>query len=207
MSTVVKICGITSPEDARAAAAAGADALGLMFYEPSPRYVSVETAAVIAREIPPFVSRIGVFVNPPEELVWQAIGRCGLTILQFHGDESPEFCRSFPLMTIKAFRMKDEKSLAALADYATDAWLLDAYVPGQPGGTGAAFNWDLAVKARALGRLIFLAGGLTPQNVAAAIQQVQPYAVDVSSGVEAGPGRKDPEKMRAFVQAAKSAVP
>jgi phosphoribosylanthranilate isomerase len=205
MSTVVKICGITNVEDGMAAAEAGANAIGLMFYEKSPRNVSLQTAAEISRQLPPFVIKVGVFVNPTEELVSRAIMECGLNVLQFHGEESPEFCQLFPVMTIKAFRIKDEASLDALTDYPTDAWLLDAYVAGQLGGTGSKFNWDLAVAAKNRGRPIFLAGGLTPENVAEAIRQVQPYAVDVSSGVESAPGKKNHEKVRAFIKAAKSA--
>jgi phosphoribosylanthranilate isomerase len=206
MSTIVKICGITNVADALAATEAGADALGLMFYEPSPRNVSMQTAAEIVRSLPPFVIKVGVFVNAPEEVVLRAIGECGLNILQFHGEESPEYCQLFPVMTVKAFRMKDAESLKSLADYKTDAWLLDAYVADKPGGTGAKFNWELAIEAQKLGRPIFLAGGLTPENVADAVRQVRPYAVDVSSGVEASPGRKDHEKVRAFVRAAKGAL-
>jgi phosphoribosylanthranilate isomerase len=146
---------------------------------------------------------VGVFVDAPEELVLRAIGECGLNILQFHGGETPEYCQLFPVMTVKAFRMRDAESLKGLTDYKTDAWLLDAYVPDKAGGTGVKFNWDLAVEAQKLGRPIFLAGGLTPENVGGAVRQVQPYAVDVSSGVEASPGRKDREKLRAFVRAAK----
>ncbi len=207
MSTLVKICGITNSDDALAAAEAGADALGLMFYEPSPRHVSIETAAGIARALPLSVIKVGVFVNAPEETVLRAIAECGLNILQFHGDETPEYCQLFPVMTIKAFRIRDAESLKPLADYETDAWLLDAFVADKPGGTGERFNWDLAVQAQKLGRPIFLAGGLTVDNVTEAVSQVHPYGVDVSSGVEASPGRKDHQKMRAFVQAAKRAVP
>ncbi|WP_040548395.1 phosphoribosylanthranilate isomerase [Pedosphaera parvula] len=205
MSTVVKICGITNIEDGMAAAEAGANAIGLMFYEQSPRNVSLQTAAKIANQLPPYVIKVGVFVNPTEELVSRAVTDCGLNVLQFHGEETPEFCQLFPVMSIKAFRIKDAESLNALTDYPTDAWLLDAYVAGQLGGTGAKFNWDLAVAAKNRGRPIFLAGGLTPENVADAIRQVQPYAVDVSSGVESAPGKKDHAKVRAFIQAAKSA--
>lgn len=205
MSAIVKICGITSLTDGLAAAEAGADALGLMFYEPSPRHVTLRAAAEIARQIPPFVIKVGVFVNAQEELVLRAIGECGLNILQFHGDETPAYCRQFPVMTIKAFRVRDAESLKPLPAYQTDAWLLDAHVADKPGGTGAKFNWDLAVQAQQLGRPIFLAGGLTPENVADAVRKVRPYAVDVSSGVEASPGKKDREKVRAFIQAAKSA--
>jgi phosphoribosylanthranilate isomerase len=204
MSTLVKICGITNETDALAATEAGADALGLMFYEPSPRNVSLKVAAEIARRLPPFVIKVGVFVNAPEDLVLRAIGECGLNIVQFHGDETPDYCQLFPVMTIKAFRIRDAESLQSLPDYKTDAWLLDAYVADKLGGTGAKFNWDLAVEAQKLGRPIFLAGGLTPENVADAVRQLRPYAVDVSSGVEASPGKKDHEKVRAFIQAAKA---
>ncbi len=203
MSTLVKICGITNEADALAATEAGADALGLMFYEPSPRNVSLKVAAEIARQLPPFMIKVGVFVNAPEDLVLRAIGECGLNIVQFHGDETPDYCQLFPVMTIKAFRIRDAESLKSLPDYQTDAWLLDAYVADKLGGTGAKFNWDLAVDAQKLGRPIFLAGGLTPENVADAVRQVRPYAVDVSSGVEASPGKKDHEKVRAFIQEAK----
>lgn len=206
MSVKVKICGITSAADGLAAAAAGADMIGLMFYEKSPRYLSVAAAAEVARQLPPFLTRVGVFVDAPEELVRRAIGECGLQVAQFHGNETPEFCTRFGVMSLKAFRMRDAASLAALPEYPTDAWLLDAYAPGQLGGTGERFNWDLAVQAQKLGRPIFLAGGLTPENVAAAVQQVRPFGVDVSSGVESAPGRKDAAKMRAFIQAAKAAA-
>lgn len=204
MSTMVKICGITNETDALAAAEAGADALGFMFYEPSPRHVSLQVAAKIARQLPPFLIKVGVFVNAPEDMVLRAIGECGLNIVQFHGDETPDYCQLFPVMTIKAFRIRDTESLKSLPDYKTDAWLLDAYVADKLGGTGAQFNWDLAIEGQKLGRPIFLAGGLTPENVGEAVRKVRPYAVDVSSGVEASPGKKDHAKVRAFIQAAKA---
>ena len=204
MPVKVKICGITNLPDGMAAAEAGADALGFMFYEQSPRHISVEAAAALIRQLPPFVMKVGVFVNAPEDLVLRASRECGLNLLQFHGDEPPEFCLQFGLMSMKAFRIRDAASLQALQNYPTDAWLLDACSPGKPGGTGETFNWDLALQARGLGRPIFLAGGLTPENVAAAVQRARPYGVDVSSGVEAAPGRKDPAKVRAFIQAAKA---
>jgi phosphoribosylanthranilate isomerase len=203
MSVKVKICGITNAADALAAVEAGADLLGFMFYEASPRNVSLRAAAEIARRLPPFVVKVGVFVDADEGLVTRAIGDCGLNLLQFHGDESPEYCAQFGLMSLKAFRIRDVESLQALPAYPTEAWLLDAFVKGKPGGTGEKFNWDLAVEAKKFGRPIFLAGGLTPENVAAAVEKVQPYGVDVSSGVEASPGKKDPAKVKAFIQAAK----
>jgi phosphoribosylanthranilate isomerase len=203
MSVKVKICGITSVSDANAAADAGADALGFMFWDKSPRAVSLGAAAEIVRQLPPFIVKVGVFVNAEEDLVIRAIRECGLNLLQFHGDETPEYCLQFGLMSMKAFRMRDAGSLKALANYPTDAWLLDAYTPGKPGGTGEQFDWDLAVEAVKLGRPIFLAGGLTPENVGEAVTRVQPYAVDVSSGVEAAPGRKDHAKVREFIAAAR----
>lgn len=203
MPVKVKICGITSATDGLLAIEAGADALGFNFYDASPRYVTPGAAALIIRQLPPFVIKVGVFVDAPPDLVLEAISHCGLNVLQFHGNETPDYCGQFGLMTMKAFRIRDASSLEALEQYATDAWLLDAYAAGSPGGTGERFNWDLAVQAQRFGRPIFLAGGLTPENVAEAIQQVRPYAVDVASGVEASPGRKDPAKVRAFIQAAR----
>lgn len=204
MSVRIKICGITNTADAQAAVEAGADALGFIFYDRSPRFITTATAAEISRAVPPFTLRVGVFVNPPEELVRRAIAECGLGLLQFHGDESPEFCSQFGLMSMKAFRVRDAESLRGLPKYQTDAWLLDAYSPDALGGTGEKFNWNLAVEAQKLGKPIFLAGGLTPDNVAGAIQEVRPFGVDVSSGVESSPGRKDHAKVRVFINRAKA---
>ena len=205
MSLKVKICGVTNLEDAIAAVDAGADALGFMFYESSARNVSIKVEAEIIRQLPPFVAKVGVFVNAADESVRRAIGESGIDTLQFHGDETPEFCRRFsPLKIYKAFRMENLESLRALPGYRTDAWLLDSFVEGKPGGTGAKFNWDLAVEATRLGRPIILAGGLTPENVGGAVRKVRPFAVDVSSGVESAPGQKDHAKLRRFIAAAKA---
>jgi phosphoribosylanthranilate isomerase len=201
MSVKVKICGITSVADGLAAAEAGADMIGLMFYERSPRHISFELATEISRSISPFVLKVGVFVNPEEDDVLRAISECGVNLLQFHGEETPEFCTRFGVMSMKAFRVRDAGSLLALPDYPTDAYLLDAYSPDAHGGTGAKFNWDLALEAKQHGKPIFLAGGLTPENVGAAVRQAQPFAVDVSSGVESAPGKKDSAKVRAFIHA------
>lgn len=201
MSVKVKICGITSIADAVAVAEAGADMIGLMFYERSPRHITVELAAEISRAVSPFILKVGVFVNPDEDTVMRAIGDCGVSLLQFHGEETPEFCTQFGAMSMKAFRVRDAGSLLALPNYPTDAYLLDAYSPDAHGGTGAKFNWDLALEAKAHGKPIFLAGGLTPENVGAAVRQVHPFGVDVSSGVESAPGKKDHAKVRAFIQA------
>lgn len=207
MSVIVKICGITNLEDALVAAEAGADALGFMFHEPSPRAVSLETAARICRKLPQHIVRVGVFVDAPETQVVRAIAGCSLNLLQFHGNETPEYCQQFPAMTMKAFRVRDASSLHKLTEYPTDAWLLDSYVAGKLGGTGETFNWALAHEAVGMGKPIFLAGGLTPENVSDAVRTVGPYGVDVSSGVEAKPGKKDVEKVKAFIEAAKSADP
>jgi len=204
MQVKVKICGITNLADAKAAVEAGADVLGFVFYDQSPRSISCEAAAVITRELPPFIIKAGVFVDAPEDAVLRAIRECGLNLLQFHGEEPPDYCLQFGIMSMKAVRVRDAASLQALRGYPTDAWLLDAYTPGKVGGTGEAFNWDLAREAQAWGRPIFLAGGLTPQNVAEAIQRARPYGVDVSSGVEAAPGRKDPARIQAFIQAVRT---
>ena len=204
MSVKVKICGITNLADGMIAAEAGADALGFVFHDQSPRRISVEAAAVLTDQLPPFVLKVGVFVNAPQGLVLLASRKCALNMLQFHGAEPPEYCLQFGLTSMKAFRVRDSASLRTLQDYPTDAWLLDAYSPGKLGGTGETFNWDLALEARSLGRPIFLAGGLTPDNVATAIHRARPYGVDVSSGVESAPGKKDPDKVRAFIRAAKS---
>jgi phosphoribosylanthranilate isomerase len=204
MKTRVKICGITNLADAQAAVEAGADALGFNFYEKSPRFVSLKTAAVISKQLPPFVMRVGVFVDAEPDFVLRAIGEAGLTMLQFHGDEPPEFCTQFGLMSMKAFRIRDAESLKKIPDYLTDAYLLDAFSSTTLGGTGEKFNWDLAVAAQKFGKPIFLAGGLTPENVAGAVKKVQPFGVDVSSGVESAPGKKDHAKVKAFVAAAKN---
>lgn len=207
MNPKVKICGITNLEDALAAVDAGADALGFMFYESSPRCVPPQTVAEIVRELPPFVAKVGVFVNASAQTIRRTVEACGVDTLQLHGDEPPEFCRQFGIKTIKAFRMLDRNSLQTVTAYDRETWLLDAYVPGKLGGTGERFNWELASAAAKLGRRIILAGGLTPANVGDAVRQVRPYGVDVSSGVESFPGKKNPAKIREFVKAAKTLIP
>ena len=207
MPVKVKICGITNLEDALVAVEAGADALGFVFYEKSPRYISIETASKIIKELPPSVTKLGVFVDAPLEDVLNTAQVTGLLQFQFHGNESVQYCDSFEsrFRNMKAFAIRDENSLKALPAYATCDWLLDSWSPSQAGGIGETFNWDLAIKAHEFGRPFFLAGGLTPENVAAAIDKVKPYGVDVSSGVEAKPGKKDAEKVSAFIRAAKAA--
>jgi phosphoribosylanthranilate isomerase len=206
MTTRIKICGITNLADAKVAVQAGADALGFVFYDQSPRRISIPAAAEIARHLHPAILRVGVFVNAPAEFISEAIAGSDLSLLQFHGDETPEFCLQFGVMSMKAFRMRDAETLKELPKYQTDAWLLDAYAPEAPGGTGAKFNWNLALEAKKLGRPVFLAGGLTPENVGEAVRRVQPFGVDVSSGVEMSPGRKDHAKLLAFINAVKVAA-
>jgi phosphoribosylanthranilate isomerase len=198
----VKICGITSVRDALHAAGCGADALGLVFYADSPRFVTRQLAREIIAELPPFVVPVGLFVNSPAEEICDTATACGFDTVQLHGDERPNDCRLAPLRVIKALRVKDRASLAGIDEYPVSALLLDAWVPGSYGGTGRTFNWQLAAVA-ARRRRVVLAGGLTPDNVAEAVRAVRPYAVDVSSGVESAPGRKDPDLVAAFVRNAK----
>ncbi|MBB3059537.1 phosphoribosylanthranilate isomerase [Microbulbifer rhizosphaerae] len=199
----VKICGITNIEDATAAVAAGADALGLVFYSASPRCIDGSRAAAIAAAVSPFVTLTGLFVNATAAEIEQVLAEVPLNLLQFHGDESAEYCEQFRRPYIKALRMKDGLDvLAAMAAHPkARGFLLDAYRPGVPGGTGETFDWQRVPQDS--GREVILAGGLTPDNVAAAIAAARPQAVDVSGGVEATPGRKDHNKVREFVQAAK----
>lgn len=202
----VKICGITNLEDALTAVQAGADALGFVFCSASPRNVTPELAAEIIRQLPPFVQTVGLFVNESLATVNETADRCGLDIVQLHGEELPDFCAAVKRRTIKAFRVKDANSLESMESYPTAAYLLDAWSPVAHGGTGHSFNWEIAADA-AVRLPIILAGGLTPDNVAAAVQQVRPYAVDVSSGVEAAPGKKDATLVREFIQKAREAAP
>ena len=208
MSVRVKICGITNSEDAKVAVEAGADALGFIFFSQSPRNISPVEAKDIIERVPPFVAKVGVFVNESLETILRIAKETGIDTVQLHGDESAELGEQIArenLKVIKAFRIKDQSSLAALKEFRASAFLLDSYVPGQLGGTGAKFNWDLAVQAAAAGTPIILAGGLVPENVGDAVSKVGPYGVDVSSGVESAPGKKDHAKVRAFIAAVRSA--
>ncbi len=198
----VKICGITNLEDALMAVEAGADALGFVFFQGSSRYISPDEAADVIRRLPPFVQTVGLFVNEEAATVNLLADRCGLDVVQLHGDESPDYCAEIRRRIIKAFRVKDSASLDTLPQYRVAACLLDTWSPAAYGGTGTTFNWDIAARAAASQRII-LAGGLTPENVAAAIDAVSPYAVDVSSGVESAPGKKDAGLTRAFIDAAR----
>ena len=204
MRTRIKICGITRPEDARAAAELGADAIGLVFYAPSPRNVGAEQARAIIAALPPFVTVVGLFVDPAQDQVESVLRRCPLGLLQFHGDEAPDFCGGFGLPYIKAARVRSDADLVQyLSPYrSAQGWLLDAYHDRLYGGTGESFDWKLI--PRHLARPVILSGGLTPDNVAAAVRQVRPWAVDVSSGVEAAKGIKDAAKIAAFIAGVKN---
>ena len=198
--TRIKICGITNIDDALMSIDAGADALGFNFVPGTPRYLKdIKAAAKIIEQLPPFITTVGLFVNADPEVIQATADECYLDMLQLHGDESPQFCQGFNRRVIKAVRVKDESSCSHLSDYRVSGYLLDTYVKGEMGGTGVAFDWHLAVKAKQYGQII-LAGGLNPDNVASAVKQVCPYGVDVSSRVEASPGRKDPVKVGAFIQ-------
>lgn len=201
--TKVKICGITNLGDAQAAVELGADALGFVFAE-SPRRISREMAAEIIYSLPPFLTCVGLFVDESPELVRETIKKCRLNVLQFHGRESSDHCRQFRIKTIKAFRLRNEHSLKTIPYYQVDAYLLDTYVEGASGGTGQSFNWDLALRTKEFAGPIILAGGLRPGNLAEAIKKVRPYGVDVSTGVETEPGKKDHQKMREFIRIVRS---
>lgn len=203
----VKICGITNLEDARAAVEAGADALGFNFWPRSKRYVTPARAREIIEALPPGVLLVGVFVNEegPEEVA-RKVSESGVGAAQLHGDETPEFCRRLRgLMLIKALRVGEGFRAEAAAGYGAEAILLDAFSTEERGGTGRTFDWSVAKTTRALVPKLFLAGGLTPENVAEAVRAVKPYGVDVCSGVESAPGRKDFARMRRFIEAARSA--
>lgn len=203
--TRVKICGITALEDARQAIECDADALGFVFYSPSPRCIEPALAREIIRELPPFVTTVGLFVNEDRRRIHEIVGHCRLDAVQLHGDESPDDCTDLPVKAVKALRVRDSGSIDRHEAFAVTALLLDAYVPGRYGGTGQAFDWGLASDV-AVCRNVILAGGLVPENVAEAVERVRPYAVDVSSGVEIEPGRKDPERVEAFIRNAKGAI-
>ena len=198
--TRIKICGITRPEDAVAAASAGADAVGLVFYPPSPRAVDMEQARAVVSSLPPFVSTVGLFLDADREVIESVLDEVPLTLLQFHGHEDAAFCRSFGRPWLKAVGMASVDDLAAEAERYPDArgLLADSCATGEAGGTGETFAWARLPRERSY-RLI-LAGGLAPDNVAEAVSAVRPDAVDVSSGVEQAPGRKDPARIQRFIE-------
>lgn len=206
-----KICGITNEEDATWAVNLGAHFIGLNFHSESPRKVSVDLAARIAKKVPPFVPLVGVFVNQTPAEIVKIAQKVGLGGIQLHGDQTPDDCRAIAgqleSFVMRAFRIGGEADLEPLAAFkeVCKYFLLDARVEGQPGGTGQTFPWDLAARAKSFGVPIFLAGGLTPENVEAAVEAAQPFAVDVASGVEKSPKRKDYDKMKKFLEVVKFA--
>ncbi len=204
---LVKICGITNLEDAAAAVEAGADAIGFNFYRRSPRYIAPEDARRIVAELPATVISVGVFVNESEpEQVERIMDSARLTAAQLHGDESPEYCSALSgRFIIKALRAHVDFEPQVVKDYETDAILLDAYAKDARGGTGRVVDWDVARRVRELVPQLFLAGGLSPENIAEAIAAVEPYAVDACSHLESAPGKKDNERVRAFIAAARYA--
>ncbi len=204
MPIKIKICGITNQKDARVAVEAGADALGFVFYSKSPRCIEPAVAQRIITELPPFVLAVGVFVNHDQTVIRTIFDECGLAFAQLHGDETPAFCESLGRPVLRALRLQDHSSLLAFAEYkgrmGIRGFVVDAFSAEAFGGTGQTVDWALACEV-AQTVPILLAGGLTPSNVHQAIQQVRPYGVDVSSGVEERPGKKDPKKIQAFTQA------
>ena len=200
----VKICGITNLDDGLLAAELGASALGFVFAA-SPRQIDANKAKASIDGLPPFISKVGIFADEDREKVRETAAFCGLDVLQFHGSEEPSYCQGFSRKVIKAFRVKDLNSLNSLSSYKVSAYLLDSYTEDVCGGTGKTFNWQIAKEAKKAGKPIILSGGLNPANVAEAIEEVCPYAVDVSSGVEKEAGKKDPEKLKKFMEEVKTA--
>lgn len=201
----IKICGITNLDDAETAVQCGADALGFVLERDSPRTIRIHQVTAIVSRLPAFVTAVGVFVNPTLEEVWGALEAGPLDLVQLHGDETPDFCAAFPGRALKAIRVKNRASIDAMANYSVRAFVLDGYDETRAGGTGKTFDWALAEEAKMHGSVL-LAGGLTPENVGDAIRRVRPYGVDVSSGVEASVGKKDPEKIRRFIANARKAA-
>jgi phosphoribosylanthranilate isomerase len=196
----IKICGITNMEDAVMAFAYGADALGFIFYEKSPRYVTPETAMRVIRNLPDNISKVGVFVNHDIHAVREIYDFCGLDLIQLHGDESPAYCRQFPQsILIKAMSPRSEEDLGIVKQYDVKAIMIDARESGLYGGTGKKSNWELAAKLKEVHPLV-LSGGLNPGNILPAIRTVSPDAVDVNSGVELSPGKKDPKKVQSVIE-------
>ena len=204
--TRIKVCGITEPEDARIAVAAGADGLGFIFVPQSPRHIDPDTVRKITRELPPLVDAVGVFVDEEMEVVEEIMQYCCLSFIQLHGSETPDYCEKISCRVMKSFSIGQATKSEDFAPYAeaVSGFLLDTFHKDMAGGTGQTFDWQLLEHIKPPGPIV-LAGGLTPDNVGDAIRQVKPFAVDVNSGVEYQPGRKDPDKLRSFVQAVRKA--
>lgn len=200
MKIRIKICGITRTEDAKTAAHLGVDALGFIFVKKSPRYIEAQSAAEIVRELPPFVSRVGVFVDETIEKIVEICRIANIDTVQLHGSESPEFCAKVPLPVVKAISVNDETDISIIDTYAVSGILLDTWSTGMSGGTGKAFDWNIAKKACLRNEHIILAGGLGPSNLEDALSAVQPYGVDINSGVEIKPGIKNPHKIREVIR-------
>jgi len=205
MPVRVKICGITNAKDAEMAVEAGADALGFIFVAGTPRYIDPDAAREIVNDLPPLVSPVGVFADHPVAEIERVIDRCGFRTVQLHGSEAPEYCRHLAVSVIKTFRVRGGGPPPPFEAYRVHAFLLDTFVEGKLGGTGQTFPLEIVSSAKAFGRVI-IAGGLNPENVAQVIREVHPYAVDVSSGVESKPGRKDPQKLRDFIACVRGAA-
>lgn len=203
--TRIKVCGITNLRDALFAAELGADALGFVFYEKSPRFVTFAEAGNIMDRLPPFVTGVGVFVNAGMGLLARAKEEAGFDLFQLHGDETPEFCSGLGERYIKAVRVRDAESVSEVGLYDTDCFLFDGWSPDAYGGSGKGFSWEILDAETLSGRFVILSGGLDCENVSRAVREVRPHAVDVSSGVEASPGIKDHSKLRRFMEAARNA--
>ena len=206
--TLVKICGITNLDDALAAVESGADALGFNFYKPSPRYITPQHARAIIEQLPESLLTVGVFVNEDSEAVRAIAGKAGLAALQLHGDESPEYCRGLAdFYVIKTFAVSDTFDIQAAQEYKVEALMLDTKHNSLRGGTGRVFDWSVAQKAALTIPKLFLAGGLSPENVKNAVEIVRPYAVDACSALEDRPGKKNHERMRVFINTVRGAAP
>ena len=204
MSVRIKICGITRFEDARIAANLGVDALGFIFFKNSPRYISPEDAALITSQLPPFVSRVGVFVNETIETILDTARIAGLNAIQLHGSESPEFCHQIYLPVLKAFSVKPDFDMSILSNYKTSGILLDTWNGAMHGGSGKTFDWTIAKNICSHFENVVIAGGLGPSNIEEALNTVHPYGIDINSGVEIMPGVKNPHKMRDAVRIVKN---
>lgn len=202
----VKICGITNEKDAVSACSYGADALGFIFYQKSPRKISLSICREISKKVHPFVLKTGVFVDEEKEKVMEVIKKCRLQAVQFHGEETPQYCQYFKkqILVIKAFRLKDEEDLEKMERYDVDGWLIDTYDPFLKGGTGKTVNFALAKKASLLKRPIILSGGLNTENIAFYLEKIKPDAVDIASGIETRPGIKNLKKTKEFIAKVKN---